>query len=352
MNHKQLIFAREYRGYSQTELASLINGLSQSNLSKFEKGFGVLSEDIQSKIIEFLEFPVEFFNRKINSFIENANYRKKTTIGKNVIQKFENKCRLIGYIVDEFSETIDWPEFKLSPLNVEEGYDPQYVANYNRKLLKLSKEEPVRNIINLLESHGIIIYEIDDNEKFDGVSFITDKGFPVIIVNKNFSNDRKRFTIAHELGHILLHNENNFPISSYRDKEKEANVFASEFLMPENEIKNSLRYLKMGDLGQLKQYWLTSMSSIIRKAKDLKCIDDNRYKFFMIEMSRHGYTMKEPIEVFIDQPTCLKNAYKLFKDELAYTINDFKNFTGLPIDIIEEILPFDKLVKFKILKSN
>lgn len=350
MNNKQLTFAREYRGYSQTELAESIKGLSQSNLSRFEKGFGVLSDDIQKKIIQYLNFPEEFFNRKINSAIENANYRKRASIGKNKTQKFENKCKLIGYIIDEFAESVEWPDFSLAPLNVEEGFTPEYIASYNRKLLKLAKDEPVKNIFSLLEQNGIIIYEIDEIEKFDGVSFITDKGFPVIIVNKNFTNDRKRFTIAHELGHILLHNENLFPISSYRDKEKEANIFASEFLMPESEIKNSLRQLKMSDLGDLKSYWLTSMGSIIRKAKDLKCIDENRYRFFMIEMSRYGYNKKEPIEVFIDKPTCLKNAYQLFKDELSYDINDFVIFTALPKDILDDVLSFDRTVKLKVLR--
>jgi Zn-dependent peptidase ImmA (M78 family)/DNA-binding XRE family transcriptional regulator len=350
MNHKQLTFAREYRGYSQTDLAESIKGLSQSNLSRFEKGFGVLSDDIQRKIIEYLNFPEEFFNRKINSTIENANYRKRASIGKNITQRFENKCKLIGYIIDEFSESIEWLDFALSPLNVEEGYTPKYIANYNRKLLKLTKDEPVKNIMSLLEQSGVIIYEIDEIEKFDGVSFITDKGFPVIIVNKNFSNDRKRFTIAHELGHILLHNENLFPISSYRDKEKEANIFASEFLMPEDEIKNSLRQLKMSDLGDLKSYWLTSMSSVIRKAKDLNFLDDNRYRYFMIEMSRYGYNKKEPIEVFIDKPTCFKNAYQLFKNEFSYDIDDFVKFTALPNDILENILFFERTIKLKVLK--
>lgn len=350
MNYKQLIFAREYRGYTQTELAKSIEGLSQSNLSKFEKGFGVLSEEIQRKIIDYLDFPLEFFKRKINTSIENGNYRKRATISKKLVQQFENKCRLVGYSVDEFSETVEWPEFTLSPLNVEEGFSPSYVANYSRKLLKLKPNEPVKNINKLLEEKGIIIYEINEIDKFDGVSFVTDKGFPVIIVNQNFSSDRKRFTIAHELGHLLLHNENYFPISSYRNKENEANEFAAEFLMPENEIRNSLRGLRMGDLGDLKNYWLTSMSSIIHRAKVLNCIDDNRYKFFMIEMSRYGYNKKEPIEVFIDSPTCFKNAYNLLKEELSYDINDFINYTALPRDIIEDLFFVNRLVKLKIVR--
>ena len=348
MNHKQLTFAREFKGYSQTELSNKIQGLSQSNLSKFEKGLGVLSEDLQKKIIDFLGFPEDFYNRKINTIIENANYRKRATVSKTKILKFENKCKVIGYVIDELSESIEWPDFKLAPLNVEDGYAPEYIANYTRRLLKVNVDDPIKNIFSILETAGIIIYEINDDEKFDGVSFITDKGNPIIIVNKNFSNDRKRFTIAHELGHILMHNENNFPISSYRDKEKEANQFASEFLMPENYIKNSLRNLKLSEVGNLKSYWLTSMSSIIRRAKDLKCIDDNRYKYFLIEMSRNGFTKKEPIEVFIDKPTCLKNAINLFKTDLAYSLEDFSNYTALPKDIIDELFNSDKIVKLKI----
>lgn len=348
MNHKQLTFAREFRGYSQTELANSIQGLSQSNLSKFEKGFGVLSGDIQKKIILFLDFPEEFFNKKINTVIENANYRKKATVLKTKIVKFENRSKVIGYLIDEFSESIEWPEFTLSTLNVEEGFSVEYIANYTRRLLKLEKDQPVKNIISILERSGIIIYEIDDDESFDGISFITDKGYSVMIINKNFSNDRKRFTIAHELGHLLMHNENHFPISSYRDKEKEANLFAGEFLMPQEAIKNSLRSLRFSDLGMLKSYWLTSMSSIVRRAKDLNCIDDKKYKYFLIEMSRNGLRKKEPIEVFIDQVSCFKNAINIFKNDLAFSIEDFMNFTSLPKDVLDEIFENDKIVRLKV----
>ncbi|AFM04009.1 putative Zn peptidase [Bernardetia litoralis DSM 6794] len=350
MNYKQLIFAREFRGYTQTALAKSIKGLSQSNLSKFEKGFGVLSDEIQNKIMDFLDFPVEFFSKEVEISIANSNYRKKTTISKTQAQNFENKCKLIGLIIDDFSESIDWVDFNFAALNVEEGYSPQYVAQYNRKKIGISLDKPMRNIVSLIESNGIIIYEIDEIEKFDGISFITDKGVPVIIINKNFSNDRKRFTIAHELGHILMHNENNYPVSPSRNKEKEADEFASEFLMPKDAIKSSLRYLKMKDLVDLKSYWLTSMSSIIRRAKDLNCIDKNRYTYFMIEMSRSGFKKKEPVDVYIDNPTCFKNAYNLFKEELEYSTEDFMKYTCLPRDIINEVFSLDNQVKFKTIR--
>ncbi|WP_343558996.1 XRE family transcriptional regulator [Sphingobacterium sp.] len=346
MNYKQLTFAREFRGYNQSDLADSIDGLSQSNLSKFEKGFGVLSEGIQKKIVEFLNFPTEFFDKKISNKIDNANYRKRSTTKKSLITEFESRCKLIGYIIDQLSQDLEWPEFDISPLNVEDGFSPVKCAQYTRRFLRISPDLPIKDIFTVLEKHGIIIYELNAVEKFDGVSFISDLGFPVIIINKNFSNDRKRFTIAHELGHLVMHNENNFPVSEYRDKEKEANNFASEFLMPEESIKNSLRNLKINELGELKSYWLTSMSSIIRRAKDLKCIDESRYKYFLIELSRMGYTRNEPIRVPIDKPELLEKARQLMNNELNYNEREFINFLALPNDVVDELLPrFEEKIK-------
>lgn len=355
MNYKQLTIAREFRGLTQTELSKAIKGLPQSSLSKFEKGLSVISESVQKDIIEFLNFPKEFFEIKIPDVLESSNYRKRSTVSKTEIVNFELKCKFIGYIVDSMADSLEWPEFLLKPLNVEDGFSPKKVADYTRKLMKLKPDESVKNICSLLEKHGIIIYELDLNDKIDGVSFISDGGYPIIVINGTYSNDRKRFTIAHELGHILMHDERNFPISEFRtekDIENEANVFASEFLMPENVIKNQLRGLMLKDLTPLKNYWLTSMASIIRKAYDLKCIDANRYKYFSIEMSRLGYRKDEPVNVFIDKPQLFEKAYNLFLNELDYSTEDFVNAFKLPEDIINNVFGIVKSNKVKVRVLN
>ena len=337
MNHNQLIFAREYRGYSQTELAKNIDGLSQSNLSKFEKGINILSEDIIEKIISFLDFPAQFFKQSISIVCENAEYRKRATINKKQKSYLDYTNKLIGYIVDQMSNTIEWPEFKLIPIDIEEGYTPEYAANYTRKLLKLKPDQPVENIFQLLEHNGVIVAEIDALEKFDGVSFLTDEGYPVIAINKNFDNDRKRFSLAHELGHIIMHLAGGFPIPLTRDKETEANIFASELLMPMEFIKNSLRNLKISYLGDLKRYWLTSMASIVRRAKDLNCIDYDRYRYLNIELSRSGQKKRESIKVPIDKPSLLQKGFNLHFEDLGYSMIELCNAFNLPIDIIKRI---------------
>lgn len=350
-NHKQLIFAREYRGYSQTELASHIQGLSQSNLSKFEKGIGILSDDVKKRIIDFLGFPEDFYTVNISNNVENAHYRRKSGISKGVRDYIEYSNKLIGYIIDEMSDSVEFPDLQLKTLDLEEGYSPEYAAQFTRKFLSL-KEEPVKDIYTILENAGIIIVEEDlDVDSFDGVSFMTDKGFYVMIINKNFSNDHKRFTIAHELGHMVMHLSNKYPIPNYRDKEDEAHRFASEFLMPQSAIKRSLQDLKLSYAASLKSYWLTSMASIIRRAKDLNCITKEKYRYFNVELSRKGYKKDEPINVYIDKPTSFYDAYLLFKNELNYSDLDLANAFKLPIDIINKyfVAPQNK-VKFKLLK--
>ncbi|PXZ44929.1 DNA-binding protein [Sanguibacteroides justesenii] len=348
INPKQLIIAREYREYSQTELATKIKGLSQSNLSKYEKGVDILSEDILLKIFEFLNFPAAFFTRKISNLVDNANYRKRACLNKTNRSKIDITCKLIGYVIDQMADELEYPDFNLRMLDLEEGFSPTYVAQYIRKQLNI--EGPVKEIYKTLEKNGIIIVEFDfDSSLFDGVSFISDNGYPIIIVNKNFSNDRKRFSIAHELGHIIMHSAiaNLYP--EYRNKEAEANIFASEFLMPEVEIKNDLRNLKLTDLAELKRYWLTSMASLIMRAKDLGCISQDRYKYLNIELSRYGYKKKEPVNVYIDSPSIFMAAYKMYRNELGYTKKELAEAFALPIDIIDRLFAESNTPKLRVL---
>ena len=335
INYRQITFAREYRGYSQSELSSKIKGLSQPNLSKFEKGIGVLSDDVLFNIISFLDFPISFFEKEIFNKPENAHYRKKASITKTERTSLENSNRIIGYIVDQMAESLEFPTFQFKEIDLGEGYTPTYVAQYVRKLLNL-KDFPVKDINTILESNGIIVVELDtDISLFDGVSFTTDNGYKVIVLNKSMSNDRKRFTLAHELGHLIMHSSEDFLFAEYRDKEDEANMFASEFLMPSNAISNSLRNLKLSYLLDLKRYWLTSMASIVRRAKDIGCISYDKYQYYNVELSRKGYKKEEPLNVFIDTPKLFYTAYKMHRENLEYSDEDIVSAFSLPMDVIK-----------------
>lgn len=336
MRNQQLIFAREYRGYTQSELSSMIPGLSQSNLSKFEKGLGTLSEELVGRIMKTLDFPMTFLELKIEA-ADNGHYRRKATIKASQRGQIKRFISLVSYMVDIMAEDIEFPDFKFSYLDVESGISPQEAARITRQKLKLGTN-PARDIFQLLEANGVIVYQWDcDIKEFDGVSILSDKGYHVVVLNMNMSNDRKRFTLAHELGHIIMHQSPEFIIVESRDKEQEAHDFASEFLMPEAAVRSYLSNLTIKELMSNKQYWLTSMAALLKKAKSIGIVEANRYKNLVIELSRRGWRMNEPVDVYIDKPIVIDSAYSLLKNELSYSLSDIANTAYLPLDVVNRI---------------
>lgn len=350
MKGRQLTFAREYRGYTQKALAAAIHGLSQSNLSKFERGMEILSDDVLRRVMDFLGFPMAFLEINIVNNIENKHYRSKATISATQKRMIDREIALIAYCFDWMSDFVELPEYNFGSYDLEEGMSPEDVAQHIRRKLRLG-DEPIDNVCTLCEANGVFIYALTtDCAEFDGVSLITDKGNHLIILNRNRSNDRKRLTIAHELGHIIMHEDISTFINPQRDKEKEANAFASELLMPAYAIKASLYGITMARLGPLKTYWLTSMASIVQRARNLKAIDDNRYVNIRCEFSRNHWNKQEPISVSIDEPSVISKTLCVITGELAYSQKQIVSELGIASDAYQMLFckPMTKVVQMVI----
>lgn len=344
--HKQLAFAREYRGLTQTELTSKVEGLSQSNLSKYENGLSTLSDDLLSRIMDCLGFPMSFLDVSIRNEAEDRHYRKKASVNKSDRGTIDRFVSLVAYCYDWMCDMMDFPSFGFAYFDIENGFTPEEVARNIRRKFKLGNE-PVRNIVNLIEANGVVVYMWDcPYDDFDGVSLISDKGNHIIIVNRNMSNDRKRFTLAHELGHILMHQNVDFIISESRDREKEANAFASEFLMPSQAMKSQLLNIKFSDLPVLKRYWSASMASIVRRSYDLGCIDRAKYTTLMTELSRNGWRKNEPYLVSMDNAVLFSSAYSLLSSELGYSNSTVAELTSLPLDVVNKVYNSRRVVPF------
>lgn len=344
MRNSQLTFARQYRGMNQSNLAKQIPGLSQSNLSKYEKGIGTLSDDVLFRIMDTLNFPIGFLDLKIKNNVEYRHYRKKASIGSMDRDKIDRFISVVAYCFDWMSDFIELPSFQFKYIDLERGATPEEVALIVRRQFKLGVA-PIENICNFLERNGIFVYFWDcEYEDFDGVSLITDKGNHLIIVNRNQPNDRIRFSLAHELGHSLMHLCCDIVVLEVRDTEKEAHKFAAEFLMPSQGIKGSLLNVKFSQLPILKSYWLTSMASIMYRAKALQQINDVKYIQLRNELSRRSWLKKEPYDVFIDEPSVISKSYDLITTALGYSINDIAKSLLLPIDIIEEVFRINRKI--------
>lgn len=346
MNAKQLTLAREFRGKTQSQLASEIKGLTQGNLSRIEKSILGVTDDMLKKISDNLNFPISFFKKEhIKTPISEFYYRKRVNIPKKHLSILEAKIDIYRMIIDSLLESIEIPEFRLTQFNLEDGGTPEQVARKIRHELNIPKG-PIKNLISTLEKNGIIVVEIDSpTEKFDGITTITDKNQPVIFLNKNIPNDRKRFSIAHELGHLIMHIP--FTLSNERDEEQETNTFAAEFSMPELDAFNQLVNMKFQDLSTLKRYWQMSMQFIIMRAKRIGAISESKAKYFMIELSRRGWRKNEPINVYIDKPKILDLLIKTHVNELEYTENELSKVLSLSIFDFNNLLEKDNIIHLR-----
>jgi len=169
--------------------------------------------------------------------------------------------------------------------DVEIEGSPKMCAQFLRKYWKLPRGR-VENISLLVEKYGAIILPLNLKD-MDGFSMYTTNGIPLIFINKNLPPDRYRLTVTHELGHIIMHL--SFLIPEDRDKEKEAFLFAAEFLMPEHEIVDQLVKLNLSKLSSLKSYWKVSMASLIMRAKTLGTMTENQLRYLWQQLGSNGY---------------------------------------------------------------
>lgn len=318
-NYSLLEVARQLRGYTQAEAASLI-GISQGKLSKAEHQIQALPAEVFDKVAYAYNLPVSFFYRTDDhSAEEHFYFRRKITIPVKTIEAFKAQIQVLKLIIDDLLTPIELPECPLPSLSPND-YSIKEIASTIRHKLGFSYG-PFSNLTSTLEKNGILVFKFDfGTNKLDGLSSITSSGYKVVFLNNQMPNDRIRFSLAHELGHIVMHIGQGQPGSE--QLERQADAFASEFLMPEDEISNMLYNINLPTLAELKRRWKVSMRALIRRAKDLKCISDTTYRSYQILFSKKGYNKDEPIILAAENPTVIRDSIMLYKRELGYSDDD------------------------------
>ncbi|WP_431126264.1 XRE family transcriptional regulator [Flagellimonas flava] len=347
INPRMLVLARESRGLSQSELSKRLN-ISQGKLSKAEKGEQSINDSILVELANQLNYPELFFYQQTpSSPVSHYYYRKRITISKKVMAKMESTIKVFRNNIDSLMDSVELPDFNIPTFDPSDDF-PEEIARKARYLLKIPNG-PIGNLTNILERNGILIVKTDlFNEKTDGLSTISDRGAHIIFLNERMPNDRQRYSLAHELGHMIMH----FDIPSDSEKvEEEADRFASEFLMPESEIKNSLRNLNFNKLGDLKRYWKVSMRSLVRRAKDLGMLTSQEYRNFQINFSRRGMSKSEPIPLPEEKPYLLNQIVKLHLTELEYSEDELARIVNLNLTEFRDRFIEKEIPKLKILRD-
>jgi len=316
--------ARELIGMTQTELANRI-GVKQSAISQIEKGEFEPSEDLLRAIANETGFLPSFFEKEpIDNFpIGSLSYRSKRSITAREETKAYQYAKVIyEQIKRMIVQVADVPNIRLPKLN---GENPNIAAQVTRASLGIAPDTPIKNLIHLAEINGIYIFNLPlILPKIDAFSTWAelDEERPIIAISYGKPMDRIRFSIAHEMGHLVLHQAIRNQIKIV---EKEANEFASEFLLPDTAMRNELiPPLSLTGLARMKARWGVSMQAIIYRAKDLKIITERQFKYLNTQMAAHGWKKREPtnLDATLEIPHLVRRMVEaLYKNPEEYALD-------------------------------
>lgn len=278
------------QGLSMEDLCKKANNaLSKQSISKYETGKMLPDSNSLIVLSNALGMSIDYFFRPISVSIENVEFRKKSKLGIKQIDSIKEivKDKLERYF--EIESIIDiQTEFKMIYDNIliQDEQDVYSIASRIKKDWKLG-EDGINNLIEILEENKIKVIEIDATDTFDGLSGYINKQTPIIVLNRNFSSERKRFTALHELGHLVL----NFD-KSINEKQVESfcNLFASEMLISRDvfiqKIGVSRKDISLQELQDIQIQFGISIDALMYKAKNLNIITESRYKTFCIKKNQ------------------------------------------------------------------
>jgi Zn-dependent peptidase ImmA (M78 family)/DNA-binding XRE family transcriptional regulator len=319
VNPEMIILARESRGLTQKQLAEALK-VEQYEISRMESGhFGTILDSKLEILSKLLSYPKNFFQEDFRSYPLWTNfYRKHKGLPQKELKRIDTLMNIYGERINRLMASVDVEYLELKDFLVEDFGSPEEVARIVRQYLRLPRGR-IENMTEIIERFGIVIIPYNFiNRKFSGASLYANT--KIMFINE-MPPDRWRFTLAHELGHLVMH---AFPKPD-TPVEEEADRFASEFLMPEADISQHLTFLDLERLASLKLYWKTAMSSILKRANTLGKISDRQYRSFWEKLGKKGVTrLKEPkeLEPNSEPPTLLKEIVEFHISDLNFSADE------------------------------
>jgi Zn-dependent peptidase ImmA (M78 family) len=131
----------------------------------------------------------------------------------------------------------------------------------------------------------------------------------VLVVAATTAGDRRRFSVAHEVGHLVLH---HVPKGFPHALEQQADAFAEAFLLPAAAMRAALvPPITLTTLADLKARWGVSLQALIRRARTLECITPSQYWSLYAQLGARGWRTAEPIAVPVERPRALRQLAEL-----------------------------------------
>ncbi|GEJ99331.1 XRE family transcriptional regulator [Streptomyces sp. 1-11] len=324
-NHTRLTMARERRGLTKQGLAELC-GVSRRAVSAWEAGeVDNPPLDLLSRV---LDLPESYFQADDAPCVEEewVSFRALSSMTARQVHRvlsISSLAVLLSAWVDKHYGT---PIPELPDFSETAGLTPVAAAEQLRSAWGLH-QKPVKNMLSLAERKGIRVFSLPISDReIDAFSFLYE-GRPFAFLNTAKTAERMRFDLAHELGHLVLHQGSKRNRS--RATEQEAHDFASSFLIPADGLfAQVVGRLRLEDVFKLKSYWKVSAVAMVERLYQLELISEWNRRQWMIDLSQRGYRTSEPDGIIPETSQLFTEVFRLAREDgwnsrrIAEELND------------------------------
>lgn len=297
---KRLRQARAMKGLALRGLADAIGGaVSHTALAKYEAGQMQPDSTVLIKLCDALDQVPDYFFRPFTITLQDVRFRKKASLGVKAEQAVRERAMEYFERYHEIEQIVDAPSKfpgRLAGPSIKTPEAAEKMADELRKEWKLGRD-PLPNVIELIESHGIKVFELANaDQDFDGFSAETEAG-PVIVLADwlNVNLLRKRMTAVHELAHLVLPLAKNL---SEKEEEDIVKRFAGALLLPKESFEQTFgkhrTSLSLGELIEMKANFGASIWAIMMRARQLGLIGEQVFLRFCREANAWRAQKREP----------------------------------------------------------
>ena len=331
-NPSRLAIARKRRLLNKSHLASLL-GVEPYTLYRWEQSRTEPTQENLDAIVRVLKFPrAFFFGPDIDEPDSGVTSFRSQKAMSAALRDAALAAGAIGFqISDWVEERFELPQIKVPDLHL---YDPEAAANALRQEWGLG-EQPVSNMIQLLESTGVRVFSLAENTVTVNAYSLWRNSKPYVFLNTFKNAESSRFDAAHEIAHLVLHQDGSV---SGRTAEDQAHRFASACLMPRADVLSELpRVQSLRELMVAKRRWSVSLAALNYRVHRLGLTSDWKNRDFCIEIAKRGYNKSEPDPIDKEKSVVWEKVLRTLWSEQT-TQADIARELNIPVAEVADLL--------------